>query len=346
MSDVVFVDASCPRPYSAQSLREGALGGTEATVTRIAEALGARVMQHNRTTPEGRYLPLQPDPTARHVVLLRDPRPLQRLRRDFPNARFSLWMHDLVAPGSKRGRRLAAHAPTLSDMRVGIVCVSLFQQSGVDAVMARLPERLRVATRVIYNPVVASAGQLAAVDRDKLVFFSSPNKGLAYTLDAFQGLRRQLPSLRLCVGNPGYKARGFGSPAGVVWLGALPHHRILEEVASALCVFYPNFVLPETFGLVLAESNAVGTPVLTHDVGAAREVLADPQQVLAITRGQRRYERIHGFLPAAAWWAQRFGVFQPYVDVVREWRDGGRPCPTADSRFHLDVIAEQWRNLL
>src|SRR5215469_10335658 len=57
MSAVLFFDPGCPTPYSRRTLEQAALGGTEATVIRIAEALDAEVMQHNRTESEGRYRP-------------------------------------------------------------------------------------------------------------------------------------------------------------------------------------------------------------------------------------------------------------------------------------------------
>ena len=122
------------------------------------------------------------------------------------------------------------------------------------------------------------------------------------------------------------------------------------EVRSALCVFYPNFVLPETFGLVFAEASAVGTPVLTHDCGAASEVLADPRQLLPIAPAARRYERVARLLPDAlrpmlAARAARRGIFEPYVARVRAWLTD-RPRTAPDPRFRLAAVTERWRTLL
>jgi glycosyltransferase involved in cell wall biosynthesis len=119
---------------------------------------------------------------------------------------------------------------------------------------------------------------------------------------------------------------------------------------SALCVFYPNFVLPETFGLVFAEANAVGTPVLTHDCGAAAEVLAAHEQLLPVSPVSRRYERMTRLLPRAlrpmlAARAERRGLFEPYVERVRAWRSH-RPRVSADARFRLAAVAARWRALL
>ena len=146
--------------------------------------------------------------------------------------------------------------------------MSEYQRARVAATVARLPGCERLAVRRIYNPVddgIVPDG--ASVDPAKLVFFSSPNKGLRFTLDAFRALRRRMPELRLCVGNPGYKSFAAREIDGVEWLGSLPHARVLTEARSALCTFSANFVIPETFGLVFAESCAVGTPVLTMIAG-------------------------------------------------------------------------------
>ncbi len=365
MSSVLFFDPNCQTPYSTQTLREAALGGTEASVARIAEALGAQVMQHNRSVAEGRFLPPGDARGIEHLIILKDARTVRGICERFPGARVYLWVHDLLRPGSKRGRRLAASAAALAELDVTLVCVSDFQRRQAEATLSGAGVDVgtgsgkRVRTVTIYNPVDdALTPDGAVVDPTKLVFFSSPNKGLALTLDAFQAARRAMPDLRLRVGSPGYKSlrragmqRVDGKVDGVEWLGPLPHARILAEVRTALCVFYPNFELPETFGLVLAEAKAVGTPVLTHDCGAAAEVLADPRQVLPITPGVRLYERAAQCFPNRARpylvpWAARLGVFEPYVDRVRVWRAGARPATGPDARFRLTTVAQRWRALL
>jgi glycosyltransferase involved in cell wall biosynthesis len=352
MRSTLFFDPSCQQPYDSRTLQLRAMGGTEATVTRVADALEALVVQHNRTEDYGRYLAPRKMPEIANVVINRDSRVLPRIRELYPNARVYLWLHDQLRPGSKRAGWLASTADLLRELAATIVCVSNSQRAGVEAALDTMRLAGGVRTRTIYNPIDdALAPDETSFDAHKLVFFSSPNKGLKYTLDAFRELRRRIPGLRLVVGNPGYKVRRSVAIDGVQYLGPQPQVRMHAEVRSALCTFFPNFVIPETFGLVLAESNALGTPVLTHDCGAAAEVVADREQILPVTLAQRAYETLLTHVPAGwrggpARLAASLGLFDAYVDRIRAWRSGGRPRVGPDPRFRLAAVVAQWRELL
>jgi len=352
MSATLFFDPVCGRPYDSDTLRSQAMGGTEATVVRVADALGALVAQHNRTSVSGRYLPPRRDPAITRVIVNRDSRALPAVRELYPNARFFLWLHDRMRPGSKRARRLAADVTTLRDLGVGVICVSDTQRQAVEAALSWMGAGERVCARTIYNPVAEELQpDGSSIDDRKLVFLSSPNKGLKFTLDAFRAVRRAMPDMRLVVGNPGYKTGGLARLAGVEYLGPQPQHRIHAEVRTALCTFFPNFVIPETFGLVFAESRALGTPVLTHDCGAALEVLGDPAQVLPVTASKRLYEALLGGWPAGwrgppARMAAALGLFDAYIERIRAWRAGARPVTGPDPRFRLSAVARRWREVL
>jgi glycosyltransferase involved in cell wall biosynthesis len=351
MSTVLFYDPACQQPYDTRTLRAQALGGTEATLIRVADALGAWVIQHNRTEDWERYRRPQRIPGITSVIVTREPRALRTMQESYPTARLYLWLHDRIEPGGKRARSLAAHADLLRRTGVTAVCVSDWQRSGVESVL-RGSGAGEVRALTVYNPVDdALTPDDSAVDRDKLVFFSSPNKGLPYALDAFAELRRRMPGLRLVVGNPGYKADPAARRAGVQFLGAQPQSRMHVEVRGALCTFHPNFVIPETFGLVFAESHALGTPVLTYDCGAAAEVVGDPRQLLPVTRAARCYEAAVSVLPVAwragpARLAGAAGLFDAWSERVHRWRSGGRPPAAPDPRFRLGAVREQWLRLL
>lgn len=362
MNSMLFFDPLCAQPYDTDSLHRQAMGGTEATVVRIADALGALVVQHNRTAAHGRYLPPGRDPAIGCVVVTRDSRALAQVRTLYPNARCLLWLHDRMRPGSRRARWLASTAPLLRELDVRIICVSDTQRRDVEATLRWMKMGDRVQARTIYNPIDdALSPDDSAIDDRKLVFLSSPNKGLKLTLDAFHALRRRIPDLRLVVGNPGYKQGSLGDGAsggravngidGVEFLGPQPQARMHAEVRTALCTFCPNFVIPETFGLVFAESNALGTPVLTHDCGAAREVIADQRQILPVSAALRIYESLlHPYPPrwraVPARIAAGLGLFDAYAERIGAWRAGGRPVTGPDPRFRLSQVAQRWREEL
>jgi glycosyltransferase involved in cell wall biosynthesis len=229
--------------------------------------------------------------------------------------------------------------------------VSNFQRAQAEALFNGGRREAPLPIHTIYNPVcVDGVHRAVTFDPDKLVYFSSPNKGLDLALDVFAYLRRSWPRLRLSIGNPGYKTERRSARRGIEWLGALPHTEMLHAAADAYAVFHPNFVIPETFGLVLAEANALGVPVLTHDCGAAREILSDERQLLPVSGAQRWYLRSARLLPNAL----RSGfaamaanlVFEPYRQRLRDWRARGRPEVRPDERFSLALVCAEWRKLL
>lgn len=351
MSRIVFLDTVSPMPYDTRSFGQRAVQGTEASVMRIADCLGAWVMQHNRLTAWDRYRPVQRLDGAEHVVVIREPRALAPARELFPNAQLHLWLHDKLRPGSKRGRRLRHSAEILRAAKVSIICVSdTHRQDVVNTLRWAGIDGLPVCRR--YNPLdVTLQPDGSPFDDRQLVFFSSPNKGLPFALDAFGALRRAMPDLRLVVGNPGYKADALAALPGVEFLGPQPQAVMHSQVRRSLCTFQPNFRIPETFGLVYAESHALGTPVLTHDFGAAAEVVSDPRQILPVKSAYRGYEAIvRGLRPRwrrlPARLAAGVGLFDAYIERVREWRGGARPVAGPDPRFALRTVAAQWRELL
>jgi len=319
---------------------------------RVVEALDAVLMQHNRRTTDGRYRPPQPSSVVDHVVVLRDARAIDSARQLFPNARIHLWLHDLVAPGSTRAQWLASADAALACGGGTVICVSNFLRQRAQAVLQSLTRSTAVEVRTIFNPIDDALDRNGtALDPGKLVFLSSPNKGLSYSLAAFQAVRRAFPEMRLCVANPGYRALGAIALDDVEWLGVLPPARAFAEARSAFCVFMPNFVLPETFGLVFAEANAVGTPVIAHDCGAAREVLHPQNPVLPVHRSQRNFELLTAVLPwraklSLAAMTRQSSIFDDYVETLRAWRERGRPAVSADPRFRMSRVAEDWRALL
>lgn len=326
---IVFIDTVCPRPYDPHTLATEGLGGTEATVVRIAEGLGEKetvwVSQHKRThttMSKAIYKPLKTEMLqktfkCKAFIILRNPTVAINIKKMHPDTPVFLWLHDIV------NNDIIPYINDLSTLHIGVVVVSDYHKGNfIDHArratwVSKWPKIAR-----IYNPIDDSLmPDNTPIDPTKLVFFSSPHKGLGYTLEAFKGLTSVAPNMKLYVANPGYLEIKTPLPMGVTNLGVLSHKEAINHVRSSLCVFYPNFVFPETFGLVFAEANAVGTPVLTHYLGAAREVLGTAEQVMDVRE-----------MPSL-------------VEKVLSWQKE-RPTVEGQTAFRLTNVLKSWNTML
>jgi glycosyltransferase involved in cell wall biosynthesis len=327
MARILIVDTVCPTPYDSTTIKDKGLGGTEATVIRVAEELGKRhevhVMQHVRkeVSLSGRaaYAPIIPKILERQkwdaIIALRDANALGWIRV-LNKAPLFLWCHDISTPDFTRQYRL------IRGTGATIVTVSDYHKTQTIEAFKAMTETVPFIRRV-YNPIDQELNPNdTPIDKNKLVFFSSPHKGLEYTVEVFKNARSFLPELRLYIANPGYLPSYAAECDGIINLGSLPHAQVVDEVRSALCVFYPNTVFPETFGLVFAEANAVGTPVLAHTMGAAHEVLSASNPP--------------------------FDCRQPrtVIDKLISWHGMNRPVVQAKDEFRIKEVGQAWERLL
>jgi phosphatidylinositol alpha-mannosyltransferase len=132
------------------------------------------------------------------------------------------------------------------------------------------PARLRAAGEPLR---VAFVGQ--AVER----------KGLPVLLRAFEALRAQVPAELTIVGaSEDEVAPLIVEPAGISVLGRVgdeERHDVLVD-ADVLCA--PSLG-GESFGMVLTEAFADGTPVVASDIAGYRDVVSDGRDGLLVPRG-------------------------------------------------------------
>lgn len=343
------VDPLCFKPYDQGCLIEGAVAGTESTVMHLSAEMGWNVLQHNRFVSNDRFHPITYPADTPTFIVLRDPAVGLEWAYAHPGSQIFLWLHDLCGLGSSRAKVLMHLLPQLVARGVSIVTVSDFHRSQLTQVVAAAGFPFFPIHR-IYNPVVIPEIPDCAVNPDQLVFFSSPHKGLETAVKVFAAIRRRFPSMRMLVANPGYFPSALINSSGITNLGPLPRSLVHKHVKESLCMLFPNYVYPETFGLVLAESNALGTPVLTHDIGAAAEVLADDRQVVPIPRGRMRLDGLQQRFPWSVGSTEHLytllGGYGAFVDRVASWRSGTRPSVHMRDTFSLDNVASQWRQLI
>lgn len=339
MYRVTLVDAFCPRPYDDQSLTRDAIGGTESAVILLSEALArtfdcrVEVLQHCRKeetcSAHGvRYRPARcwkacaRRSSADQVIIINSHKLLKLWHRHSRvSSQLFLWRHNFL------GNHYRSLGTVLEHCDAKMVCVSETHTRHSLTRMAKWPaysSAKRLTT--VPNPVLVhrkSSDRLASsYDHNKVMFCSSPHKGLQHALSLFAKVYEAIPSIRLYVCNPGYLEDALVKQPGVNVLGALDRPTLHKHIAESLCVFYPQTEFAETFGLVAAEANALGTPVLAPaNVGALRETLTNQDQLLDNISAEN------------------------VVNTITRWRTFGRPGVTGNPNFNPNRIADRWRKL-
>ena len=293
---ILILDNTYPKAYQLSTLKIQGIGGTESSVVKTALILSQQykvyVAQKYRTEttlenencyfiPKSKMYKLQPD----IIVVLRKYPVLKKMHNIFPNARLFLWLH------TYKKHEYAFKKRGLSKLKVTIICNSKTHRTHINKILNK-----NLITRIInpfvshinimycYNPIDNPNARRIIRDNNKLLFLSSPNKGLDQVIKCFKRARQELPELKLYIANPGYKSVDLAiDNTGIEVLGSLPHKQMMQHVQESFCVFYPQNSFAETFGLIYAEANAYGTAVLAHDIGAAREILDANNKLIDVT---------------------------------------------------------------
>ncbi|GAA4825362.1 hypothetical protein GCM10011365_05730 [Marinicella pacifica] len=286
--NILFCDCSHPKSYDFDTLSQQATGGTESSLLRLSALFAAqghqvsvfqqarqRARQQNKVHFIG-AAHLDSLKEVAVIVVLRKDRQLKSWQQRFPKARTFLWLHT-YKKWEFVFKRLFKHNRRASIIGNSNTHAKHLNQQLHNNVFARLLTTLGVPKLNVnygYNPVPKPmVSKPVKRNCNKLIFLSAPNKGLAEVLNHFKHVKAAMPDMQLHIANPGYRDQTDIQQPGVHILGALPQTELWQHVAESLCVFYPQTSFAETFGLIYAEANGLGTPVLAHDIGAAREVL-------------------------------------------------------------------------
>lgn len=126
-------------------------------------------------------------------------------------------------------------------------------------------------------------------------------KGLPFLIKAVAALKKDFPYLKLIVIGDGPKKQEYVSlgkrilGSSIEFLGAQPSNVVAEEMRKSYVFSLPSIQMPsgetETFGLVHAEAQASGVPVVAFRVGGVPEVvqhgktgfLASPEKIEELT---------------------------------------------------------------
>jgi phosphatidylinositol alpha-mannosyltransferase len=150
---------------------------------------------------------------------------------------------------------------------------TLIKHVGGDAVV--IPNGVDISTFANAKPMFGWPGASQSI-----VFLGrgdEPRKGLAVLVDAYPEIRRQHPNVRLLIAGPGepadtLKKLSREDRASVTVLGMVAPQDKASVLASGTVYVAPN-TGGESFGIVLLEAMASGTPVVASDLEAFERVL-------------------------------------------------------------------------
>lgn len=152
---------------------------------------------------------------------------------------------------------------------------TLVEHLGGDAIL--IPNGVAVARFASAEPNPEWRGEDGTIGF--LGRFDEPRKGFPVLLGAMEHLVGRRPGLRLIVGGPGdaEEALAGASPAvreRITMLGKLDETDKARLLRSVDLYIAPN-IGGESFGIILTEAMAAGTPVVAADLDAFRRVLDD-----------------------------------------------------------------------
>ncbi len=147
--------------------------------------------------------------------------------------------------------------------------------------------RYTVIPNGVQIPPPAEPHARAAQEPLRIVFVGQAveRKGLPVLLAAFEALREQIPATLTIVGaGEGEVAHMMLDGDGVRALGKVDEARKLAELQAAHVLCAPALG-GESFGMVLTEAFAAGTPVLASDIPGYRDVVRDGLDGMLVPSG-------------------------------------------------------------
>ena len=246
----------------------------------------------------GSFAPLAPDPPAQLRVLAA-----------IWDQRFDLLhLHEPLAPGPTMTSVLVKPVPLLATFHAaGEIASYRRARPVVKRIAARIdyrvavsPEAASMAERylggeyeVLFNGIEIDRFASAPPhpkDGPTVLFLGrhEPRKGLSVLLDAAKLLP---PEVQVWIAGHGPETKRLAARARdderVVWLGAISESEKLSRLRSADALCVPSLG-GESFGLVLLEGMAAGTPVVASDLAAYRLVARDGADAGLFTNGDSR----------------------------------------------------------
>jgi glycosyltransferase involved in cell wall biosynthesis len=302
---IVFVPENCI-PFHGESLAARPLGGTETGVIRLAEALdrlGHRVFvftpASNIPVTKPLYLPLSALGQIGNVDVLVSVRGIRPLFAGIQARASFMWTGDAHDQFSHLG---------IGDKRVittltGLWCVSSWHAQTLCEVSGFPASKAWVVRNGIANELFDGE---ETRNRKRLIYSSTPYRGLALLPELFSRIRSAVPDAELHVFSGVEVYEGVGSQNDAVERRYAPvfdtlrqtpgcsvHGNILQkqlarEFMRSGVLAYPN-TFDETSCITAMEAMAGGCVVVTSDRGGLSETVGDAGILIKETPGSEEY---------------------------------------------------------
>jgi phosphatidylinositol alpha-mannosyltransferase len=304
---------------------------------------------------------------------------VQVMHRELRSGRFDVvHIHEPIAPTLGWIGTDAIRLPLVGTFHVyssNLVTNGLAAAIGARRMMNRLHVRIAVSEaaawtgrrffgghyRIIPNGVHVDADRARrAADRDpddtlRIAFVGQAvdRKGLPILLRAFEALRDHIPCELTVIGpTPGELEPMLLDPRGVRALGKVSDEEKQRELERADVLCAPSLG-GESFGMVLTEAFAAGTPVIASDIAGYRDVVRNGVDGILVPRGDAQAlaetlrdlhedpARRRRMALAAADGAERFAWPRVAAEVLGAYEDAAAtPAPrSATSRMAVRVGA-------
>lgn len=345
--NILFVDAKASEQYDYEYLKKHSIGGIEQTILKTAQELAKKhkvyIAQLNREKPYEEnnvsYIDhktsldsskVKPD----IIIILRKYRLLKDYSKIYPTAKFFVWAHNF------QHYDILARRHWIIKTKAKVICISKCHRDYIDNIfngvwswifrVFKFSFKNVPVTHIYYavDPDFTPDAEIP-VDSNKLLFFSTPDKGLKMTLKHFKEVLKYAPDFKLYIAGAPREViekhdldKDILHSDSVEILGRLTKEEIIRHLRDSFCVFYPQNVHPETFGRVYIESNCIGTPMLAHPYGSMMEVVDNEEQ----------------FVNA--------GDSKEVVEKLLDWKKNGRPKVFCKKEFQLENIVQRWNDIL
>lgn len=344
--NILFIDSKTTENYDFKYMESHSLGGTQSTQLRVARELAREhnvyISQVNRTEryiEEGiTYIHSDESQTQNEfipdiIIIIRKYKLLKEYSKIYPQANLYVWVHNF------QNYDILGRRHWIAKTNAQVICVSQCHKNYINKILnGYLSWLFRLLTlqfkkiniSYIYNIIDDDFTQSnAPVDQDKLLFFSTANKGLKEVLMNFKELLKKSPNFKLYIAGSTIEQldehnidKSLIHSDSIVVLGKIPKSEIILHLQNAFCVFYPQFVHPETFGLIYIEANCCGTPVLAHSFGSTSEVIGNTEQLV----NARKYNEV--------------------INKILDWKQNGRPEVSCQKKFQLNNVIKCWKKTL